>query len=70
MLEAVTLPKFYSYNMKRLILKIESPAKDFDDRMCDLSFSSEIWGRDENRRHIYKIEELFDDMHVTLAIHV
>ena len=43
LLHAASLPKVVSYNMRSLVPKIDSFASDFEDRMCDLAFLSEIW---------------------------
>ena len=59
-LQAVTLPKFSSYNMRSLMPKLSSWATDMIDRMCSLSFLVEIWQKSENKKHIFKIEELLE----------
>ena len=45
--QAATLPKFSSYNMRSLMPKIKNFATDMLDRICSLSFVSEVW---EKRR--------------------
>ena len=59
-LQAVSLPKLSSYNMRSLMPKIRNFGTDMEERMCSLSFLSEIWQKAENKKHKYKIEELFE----------
>ena len=59
-LQAVTLPRISSYNMRALMAKSVSLAQDMWDRSTDISFLSEIWEQSENKRHQYKIEELYE----------
>ena len=59
-LQAVTLPKMSSYNMRSLMPKVSNFGIDMDDRNCSLSFLTEIWEKSENKKHQYKIEELFE----------
>ena len=55
-LQAVTLPKFSSYNMRSLIPKLSSWATDMTDRLCSLSFLVEIWQKSDIKKHSFKIE--------------
>ena len=59
-LNACSLPKFASYNMRSLMPKIDNVAKDMEDRMCGIIFLTEIWEKSKSKRHQYKIEELFE----------
>ena len=59
-LQAVTLPKFSSYNMRSLMPKLSSWATDMTDRLCSLSFLVEIWQKSESKKHLFKIEELLE----------
>ena len=59
-LQAISLPKLSSYNMRSLIPKIENFGRDFQDRMCNLAFLCEIWEKSENKQHQFKIEELLE----------
>ena len=59
-LQAVTLPKFSSYNMRSLMPKAWSLGTDMEDRQCPLTFLVEIWQKSESKRHQYKIEELLE----------
>ena len=58
--QAATLPKFSSYNMRSLMPKIKNFATDMLDRICSLSFVSEVWEKQENKSHQLKIEELLE----------
>ena len=49
-----------SYNMRSLMPKMDNFGRDMDDRMCSLSFLTEIWEKSERKKHQYKIEELFE----------
>ena len=59
-LQALTLPKLSIYNMRSLIPKNQNFGEDMADRDCDLSFLTELWEKSENKKHQYKIEELFE----------
>ena len=59
-LQAVTLPRISSYNMRSLMPKLNSFSIDMLDRNTDLSFLTEIWQKAENKRHQFKIEELYE----------
>ena len=59
-LQAVTLPKMSSYNMRSLMPKCENFGTDMETRGCSLSFLTEIWQKSENKKHNLKIEELLE----------
>ena len=59
-LQAATLPKMSSYNMRSLMPKILNFGIDMEDRNCSLSFLSEVLEKSENKKHQFKIEELFE----------
>ena len=59
-LQAVTLPKMSSYNMRSLMPKCENFGIDMENRGCSLSFLTEIWQKSENKKHNLKIEELLE----------
>ena len=59
-LQALTLPKLSNYNMRSLFPKIGNFGTDMIDRNCDLSFLTEVWQKSENKKHQYKLEELFE----------
>ena len=46
--------------MRSLIPKIGHFGADMEDRNCDLSFLSEVWEKSENKKHQFKLEELFE----------
>ena len=48
------------YNMRSLMPKIENLAQDIEDRNCSISLLTEVWEKAENKKHQYKIEELFE----------
>ena len=48
------------YHCLSLIPKIGHFGPDMEDRNCDLSFLSEVWEKSENKRHQFKLEELFE----------
>ena len=58
--QAASLPRISSYNVRSLMPKVNSFAEDMLDRSCQLSFLTEIWTKSENRRHQFKIEELYE----------
>ena len=60
LLQAVSLPKMSSYNMRSLMPKIGNFGTDMEDRNCSISFLTEIWQKTENRKHQFKLEELFE----------
>ena len=59
-LQARSLPKLSLYNMRSLMPKCSSFGADMEDRLCSLSFLTEVWERLENKKHMQKIEELFE----------
>ena len=59
-LQAASLPKMSSYNMRSLMPKIGNFGQDMHNRMCSLSFLTEVWHKSENKKHQFKIEELLE----------
>jgi hypothetical protein len=59
-LQAASMPKMSCYNMRSLIPKIENFGQDMEDRDCSISLLTEVWEKAENKKHQYKIEELFE----------
>ena len=57
--QALTLPKMTNYNMRALFSKIENFSIDMLERESDLSFLTEVWQKKENKKHQFKIEEMF-----------
>ena len=58
--QAISLPVICNYNMRSIFPKINSYAEDFYERGIGLSFLSEIWERSSNKKHQYKLQELFE----------
>ena len=58
--QALSLPRISSYNMRSLMPKLNCFVEDMLDRNCQLSFLTEIWTKSENKRHQFKIEELYE----------
>ena len=40
--------------------KVSSFCTDMKDRLCSLSFLSEVWQKAENKKHNFKIEKMFE----------
>ena len=59
-LQAVSMPKMSCYNVRPLMPKNENLAQDIEDRNCSISLLTEVWEKAENKKHQYKIEELFE----------
>ena len=59
-LQAVTLPKMSNYNMRSLMPKLFNFGTDMEDRCCSISFLTEVWQKAENKKHQFRIEELFE----------
>ena len=59
-LQAESLPRISSYNVRSLMPKLNSFVDDMLDRNCQLSFLTEIWTKSENKSHQFKIEELYE----------
>ena len=59
-LQAVTLPRISCYNMRSLWSKLDNLGEDIYDRNTSISFLTAIWQKSENKKHQFKIEELFE----------
>ena len=59
-LQAISMPKMSCYNMRSLMPKIVNFGQDMEDRNCSISLLTEVWQKAENKKHQYKIEELFE----------
>ena len=46
--------------MRSLMPKIENFGADMEERNCSISFLTEVWEKSENKKHQFKIEELFE----------
>ena len=59
-IQALTLPKLSNYNMRSLFGKILNFSEDMNERLTDLSFLTEIWEKKENKKHQFRLEEMFE----------
>ena len=58
-MQALTLPRITNYNMRSLFPKLGNFARDMIERESDISFLTEVWQKQENKKHQSKLEELF-----------
>ena len=56
----LSLPNLSVYNARSLLPKISSFAIDVEERATDISFITEIWEQDENKKHQKKVEKLLE----------
>ena len=54
------LPRITNYNVRSLMPKIRSVALDIIERESDLIFLSEVWQKEDDKKHQSKIEELLE----------
>ena len=54
------LPKITSYNVRSLMPKICNAAQDIIERESDLIFLTEIWEKEDDKKHQHRIEELLE----------
>ena len=54
------LPKITSYNVRSLKPKIRNAAQDIIERESDLIFLTEIWEKEDDKKHQHRIEELLE----------
>ena len=59
-IQGLSLPVVSNYNMRSIFPKLDSYAEDFHEREIGLSFLSEIWEKSLNKKHQYKLEEMFE----------
>ena len=59
-IQALTLPRISSYNMRSIFGKIGNFSADMNDRSTDISFLTEVWEKKENKKHQFKLEELLE----------
>ena len=59
-IEALALPKLANYNMRALFSKIQSFSEDMRERKTDVCFLTEVWEVKENKKHQFKLEEMFE----------
>ena len=60
LVQALTLPKISSYNMRSIWSKFQNYSMDLYDRDCSVSFITEVWEKSENKKHQNRIEELLE----------
>ena len=58
--QALTLPRVLNYNMRSIFSKIENFSEDMLEREGDINFVTEIWQKQENKKHQQKIEKMFE----------
>ena len=54
--EALTLPRIVNYNMRSFFPKCANFAQDVHERESDAIFLTEVWEKQENKKHQNKIE--------------
>ena len=59
-LQALTLPKVLNYNMRSIFSKLENFSEDILQREGDICFLTEVWEKQENKKHQQKIEKMFE----------
>ena len=59
-LQALTLPRITNYNMRSLFPKLGNFAQDMIERESDISFLTEVWQKQENKKHKARLEELLE----------
>ena len=60
LVKALTLPTISVYNMRSIWAKIKNLGDDINMRETDICFLTEIWQKQENKKHRFKIEELLE----------
>ena len=60
LVQALTLPTITVYNMRSIWAKINHLGDDINMRGTDLTFLTEIWQKEENKRHSFAIEEMLE----------
>ena len=58
--QALTLPKIANFNVRSLFPKIGNFALDMKERESDISFLTEVWEKNEKKKHQHKLEELLE----------
>ena len=58
--QALTLPVMTNYNMRSFFPKSNNFCQDVLDRETDISFLTEVWQKQENKKHQYKLEEMLE----------
>ena len=60
-IQALTLPIVLNYNMRSLFSKIQNFSEDMLERQGDIAFLTEIWQKQENKKHQSKLEKMFQE---------
>ena len=58
--QALALPRIVNYNMRSLFSKLDNFAQDMHERESDAVFLTEVWEKQENKKHQSKLEELLE----------
>ena len=58
--QALTLPVMTNHNMCSFFPKSNNFCQDVLDRETDISFLTEVWQKQENKKHQYKLEEMLE----------
>ena len=58
--QALTLPNVLNYNMRSIFSKLEHFSEDMLEREGDICFLTEVWQKQENKKHQLKIEKMFE----------
>ena len=59
-IQALSMPKILSYNMRSIWGKLNSLADDVKERAGEVIFLCEVWEKSENKKHREKLEELLE----------
>ena len=59
-IQALTLPRVMNFNMRSLFPKIRNFSEDMLERQGDISFLTEVWQKQENKKHQLKLEEMLE----------
>ena len=57
---ALSLPTLSLYNMRSVWAKLDNLADDITMRETDICFLTEVWQKQENKKHNYSIEKMLE----------
>ena len=60
LVHALALPRISNFNMRALFSKTLNLANDMKERESDLVFLTEVWEKQENKKHQFKLEEMLE----------
>ena len=60
LVQALTSPTISVYNMRSIWAKIKNLANDINMRWTTLCFLTEVWEKQESRRHQHSLEEMME----------